>query len=287
MFLLNVTAAGQCSITSLLDLAGCNAIKTLAGEKESYKGLVSGLNLYHDPQGNPIALVTATAGRVVFLSMSGTQCVPSSVWGHAAEGVPPSEANMTLDDVFETGRMTSNGDVDSDPSIPKIVLMTVKPLRVLHAHAGREVGSDGQADAHVFDACIWQPSSGRGRELVTVGSDSLLSISHLDDGVTFSADSTPYRSFKAHVAVKAPVHRLAIHGDVAFTVSCNQKKGTFWDLSKEGTDRKICVTPELGDEMRYGKFRVMCVAFSDHGILGFTNSNDCDNPVLSFIIPTG
>ena len=282
LILVEVIAGGQIEIKSILEMSACEALETLEGEKECYSGLASDISLYHDPSGNPVALVSAVAGRVIFLYMNGPQCVPCSLWSHVAVGIPANEENITIDSALKSCRE------DVEKVTPAVLVITVpgsvRPLRILHAHRGRD-GCDSQSDARVYDSRIWHPSTRRGKVLVTVGSDGFVSMSHLDDGDTFSYDCLPYKTFKA--SPKSPLHYLAIHGDVAFTASSYEMKEKFWDLSKEKTEMKLCVTEELCKTMYYCKFRLMNAEFSDHGVLAVTNSNDRDDTVMNFIIPTG
>lgn len=289
IFLIEVSKEGQITIKSVLDRTACTAVEPLKADVPFSQIKVY---FYHDPSGNPIAMLCAESGRVVFLSMSGSQCIPPEFWIHGATGTLVREgSDITLESVYSDN--LKEKEIGLYLSIPVVTLKStpkhVKPLRVLHAHNSRKTGGrargQGQDGALVYHACIWQPiTPGEGRKLVTMGSDSCIAISNLDDGVTFSTDTIPYKTFKACISPSiVPVQLLAIFGDIAFTGSNAENQGVFWDLRKEYPNNRISVTREFTSQ-NY-KFRLMSVSFSEQGILAYTNSNGNDGPLLTLIIP--
>ena len=289
LFLLDVSEVGQLTIRNVVDRTACVATEPLkinSSPNSAFTHCIK-LYLYHDPSGNPIAILCVESGRVVFISMTGSQCVPLEIWIHGATGTPVFEGmDVTLESVYKA----SKAQVKTSASIPQVTLRSVpkyvKPLRVLHAHDGRTTGSRGrgQDDAVVYNACIWQSTTNRGgRKLVTIGTDNLIAISNLDDGAIFSDDTLPYKVFKANTSSNVPVTMLAVVGDIAFTASTAANKGTFWDLTKESPTNKISMTKEFSDKSN--KFYIMRTSFSSHGILAYTSSNNDCSPVLNFLIP--
>lgn len=277
LFLVNISKDGAASITNCVDMAACSALRTLKGHKESHVGIADGLLLYHDPSGNPIAVISATGGRVVFLSMAKSQCVPFATYSSVSSSVAVTEGR-TIHSFFNNILLTE------DRLIPDILPLDepcgiVLPLRVLHLHRGQPDNQEFQEKASVYAMCLWQPTGGGGSRLVTVGSDRQLTMSILDDGERFSDSSLPYYT------CKCSSRHLVIHGDVAFTAHSYDRRGIFWDLSPPKGPVKLSVVEDLGRSMRNGKFMLMSMDFSDDGILAFTNSNDCDDATLSFLIP--
>lgn len=278
LFLVDVSKDGSAVITNCVDMSACSALATLKDQKEKYRGLAADLLLYHDPSGNPIAVVSATGGRVVFLSMAKSQCVPFSAYSSVSTSVAAQEG-QTVNTFFEVKD-------DDDVIYPDILPLEkpcgiVLPLRVLHLHYGRPKCQEYQEEASAYTMCFWHPTRGGGSRLLTTGSDGQITVSILDDGVTFSDSCLPYITFPCNSK------HLAVHGDVAFIGESSQKRGTFWDLTPEKGPVPILVFEELlRDSTQYWKFDLMSVSFSDDGILAFTNSNDCDRPTLSFLIPT-
>ena len=280
-YLVDVSEDGHAVIVSCVDMAACAALATIKGVKESYKGVAHDILLYHDPSGNPIAIISASSGRVVFISMIGDHCVPPSNYSRMRESVK-SDEDLLMAAFYEK----KHEDPENELVLTcEKLIDTVYPLRIIHAHHGRTYCARSQSEAGVYDLQIWQPSTGGGRQLITVGSDGCIAFSPLDDTVELLYGEMPYRSVRASVRTKTVLHHVAIHGDVAFTASCSEKQGTFWQLTCDNNPLKLCVTEELGQEMRYGKFTLMCAAFSKDGALAVTNSNDCDDPVLSIITP--
>lgn len=280
-YLVNVAEDGHAVIVSCVDMAACAALATIKGVKESYRGVAHNILLYHDPSGNPIAIINASSGRVVLISMVGDHCVPPSAYSRIRESVK-SDEDLLMGAFYEKNYKHPENEIVL--TCEKLI-DTVYPLRIIHAHHGRTYCARSQSEAGVYGLEIWQPSTGGGRQLVTVGSDGCMAFSLLDDTVQLLYDGMPYRSVRASVRTKTDLHHIAIHGDVAFTASCSEKQGTFWQLTCDNNPLKLCVTEELGQEMRYGKFTLMCSAFSKDGALAVTNSNDCDDPVLSIITP--
>ena len=289
LFLLDVSEGGQLTIRNVLDSTACVATVPLKTNLSSNSAFTYQIKLYfyHDPSGNPIAILCVESGRVVFLSMTGPQCIPSEFWIHGASGTPILEGmDVTLESICKASKV----EVNTPASIPQVNLKStpkhVKPLRVLHAHDGRTTGSSrrSQNDAIVYYACIWQSTTApEGRKLITIGTDSLVAISNLDDGTSFSSDTSPYKVFKSNTSSNAPATILAVVGDIAFTSSSAENKGTFWDLTKDSPDNKLFVTKKFSDGSN--KFRIMRTSFSSHGILAYTNSNNDCSPVLTFFIP--
>jgi hypothetical protein len=278
LFLVDVSKDGAASITNCVDMAACSALRTLKDQKESYRGIANGLLLYHDPFGNPIAVIGATGGRVVFLSMASSQCIPFAAYSSASSSVPAKEG-QTVHTFFDKSLW------DEDIVLPDVLPLDdpcgiVLPLRVLHLHRGQPDNQEFQERASVSAMCLWEPTRGGGSRLLTVGSDGQLTMSILDDGERFSDSCLPYHTFKCSS------RHLAIHGDVAFTAQSYEMRGTFWDLSPQKGPVKLCVVEDLGRCMRSGKYMLMSMDFSDDGILAFTNSNDFDDPTLSFLTPT-
>jgi hypothetical protein len=281
-YMVDVTKDGHAVIVSCVDMAACAALATLKDAKESYRGLACDVVLYHDPAGNPIAIIISSSGRAVFISMVSDHCVPRPLYATIAESVK-TEEERHVNSFFERNSADLENVVKLNFAMPTGL---VYPLRILHAHHGRTYCARSQSEAMIHDAQIWQPSTGGGRQLVTVGSDGCIAFSRLDDTEQLLYDGMPYRSVRGTVQNKTVLHHIAIHGDVAFTGSCHEKQGTFWHLMCDNNPVKLCVTEELGQEMRYGKFNIMCAAFSKDGVLALTNSNDCDDPTLSILIPS-
>jgi hypothetical protein len=259
-------------------MAACSALRTLKDQKESYRGIANGLLLYHDPSGNRIAVIGATGGRVVFLSMAKFQCIPFATYSSVSSSVAATEG-QTINTFFDKSLW------DEDIVLPDILPLDdpcgiVLPLRVLHLHRGQPDNQEFQERASVSAMCLWQPTKGGGNRLLTVGSDEQMTMSILDDGERFSDSCLPYHTFKCSS------RHLVIHGDVAFTAQSYEMRGTFWDLSPKKGPVNLCVVEDLGRCMRRGKFMIMSADFSDDGILAFTNSIDYDGPTLSFLRPT-
>ena len=279
LYLLDIDSQGFAKIISCVDMAACAALKTLEGERESYRGLARDLILYHDPTGAPIAIISAGGGRVVFLSMMGPHCIPPSVYDKFASSIPAETGNTFKSFLAAHNVLPPPSGVTFDKPYGVVL-----PLRILHAHFGR---SKCQQSAEVFDARVWKPTAGGSTKLVTIGTDTCMAISNLDDGTSFSDECLPFNSIAVTRDSSFPVHRLAVCGDVAFTGSHLEKSCTFWDLSAPNKPAKISTSKEIGTEMRYGKFHIQCADFSDEGVLAFTNTNDCDDPTLTFLVPVG
>ena len=274
LYLLNINSEGFAKIISCVDMAGCAALRTLEGGEESYRGLARDLNLYHDPNGAPIAVITADGGRIVFLSMMGPQCIPPSIFGEFASSIPAKIGNAFKPFVAARRLLPSPGRVTFNKPYGVVL-----PMRVLHAHL------ECRGNAEVFAAKVWKPTAGGSTKLVTVGTDACMAISNLDDGVSFSDECLPCCSRSVTGGDSFPVHALAVYGDVAFTGSHLEKACSFWNLSTPIEPAQISIVKEIGTEMRYGKFHIQCVDFSDEGVIAFTNTNDCDDATLSFLVP--
>lgn len=278
LFLVDISKDGEALITNCVDMAACSALRRLKDQKERSRGIANGLLLYHDPSGNPIAVISATGGRVVFLSMAKSQCVPFDTYSSISSSVAATEGE-TIHTFFDDSQL------DTDIALPEILPLDdpcgiVLPLRVLHLHRGLPDSQEFQEKASVSEMCLWHPTGGGGTRLVTAGYDGRMTMSMIDDGETFSDSSLPYYTFKNMSS------HVVIHGDVAFTAASYDRRGTFWDLSPVKGPLKLCVVDDLACTLRPAKYILMSVAFSDDGILAFTNSNDCGNATLSFLTPT-
>ncbi|KAK3265271.1 hypothetical protein CYMTET_26031 [Cymbomonas tetramitiformis] len=149
--------------------------------------------------------------------------------------------------------------------------------RVVRAHRRRTCEKTGS----VLGMAVWQSSEGGTHDkLVTAGDDGRLAVTEL------SGEGTePLRSWRATSTNRTPCRNLAVHSasGVAFTTSTpGDNCGYFWDL--ESGERVKKVAP-MGRSLRDHRFTVMCTAFTASGILAYTNSNDCDEAVLSLLVP--
>ena len=277
LYLVDVTSEGQATVTSMLDKYACEAIH--GSDPDSVTRRTSGalmpekLLLYHDLCGNPIALIGSEEGRVVFVSMSGPQCIPNSVYSHVATGRNYCDNNIKMGDMSR--EQVKEYYPEIDPTSYLLKPKTVIPLRVLHALQLDNGSSRSRSNFYITSMAIWQPTSGEGKKLITMGSDGDLAISNIEIGTLFSHDSLPYKKFQVCEPKKTKSLLVSVYGDTAYTFSRLITHGTFWDLSKEFPLNKVKETKDLSeyDTFMFVRFIRICACFSDQGILAFYCSN--------------
>lgn len=172
------------------------------------------------------------------------------------------------------------------------------PVRVLELH---EPMRRSDKDAWVGGMCLFRPSEGGGCQLVTVGSEGNISVTALDDGAARVGRSYQYSADDAwHATARGSGCSVQYAYAPAFHVAVSNKYGValtgsresvvhLWDLrSKKSSPagKLLSTSPRLASGTA-SKINLMCVAASESGLFGYSNSNNDDDATLKVIVPVG
>ncbi|KAK3243997.1 hypothetical protein CYMTET_46377, partial [Cymbomonas tetramitiformis] len=128
---------------------------------------------------------------------------------------------------------------------------------------------------------LWIPPEGcaqaGGAFVVSAGQDNTVSITDLNSK---ASERRPRVTW--HASHKWACHSLAVYAkeNVCVTGSNCDKYIKVWSLLDGSLIKRV---GPMGEEMRKGKFSVMCLAFASDGTIAVTNSNDADDDVLHLV----
>ena len=277
LFLIDITSEGLSTITNILDKYACEAIyenrydlECIRTERQKNFDFER-ICLYHDSSGKPIVIISSDSARVVFVSMSGLQCIPNTVFSHIANGVNYVARKTPMR--FMQLRPCEEYYPNIDMINYLIKRKTVKPLRVIFTEDGT-MRTKIREKLSILAMAIWEPISGGGKKLITVATDNMLSISNIENGKIFSNEILPYKFFLIGLTLpkKSNDIILVVHGDTAFTMSRYDEYGRFSDLSTESPSN-IVMTRNLSGEDPHHYFHWISACFSERGVLAFFCSN--------------
>lgn len=172
-----------------------------------------------------------------------------------------------------------------------------KPVRSVTMHTPLK---KSDRDAAVFGLALWRDGAA-GCKMVSVGSDSMVSVAALDDG-TARVHRSNYPDEQWHATASgsgpskqyrfAAAHHLAVSDSLGLAVTGSQRESVahVWDLRSTKTSAKgkeACTTPRLAGG-NPNKVNIMCLAAaSASGLFAYSNSNNGDDATLKLIVPSG